>query len=100
MGMMMPMIMMVVTMMILTLMSMMVLMNAMMMVMMMPSVLTITQPSNSFTEAPTANELRDNFDTLDTNNSDGLTLAEAQVQIPGLTTNLFNQLDDDSNGDT
>ena len=37
--------------------------------------------------------LRDNFGTLDGDSSNGLTLAEAQVQIPGLTQLEFDALD-------
>lgn len=45
----------------------------------------------------TVTPLRDNFVTLDTNNSNGLTFAEAQVQLPGLTQAEFDTLD--ANGD-
>jgi Ca2+-binding EF-hand superfamily protein len=63
-----------------------------------PRVLTITQPSDQFAEAPTAEQLRNDFNTLDVDQNGGLTLAEARALIPGLTSSLFNQLDDNGDG--
>lgn len=64
-----------------------------------PAEFTVEQTSSAFTDGATASDLRNNFATLDADDSQGLSFAEAQTLIAGLTSTVFNNIDGNADGE-